>query len=432
LQSQLQVAPASALEEQLPGAVPLRRARRDERLLRAVAAQVQRRLRLPLGARQVARVVRRPAPHHDLHLRRDAGVEHQPVPDAVGDATVERRPRAGGRRARIVGGADRGVQVRRRGEARPALRHQRDPAVGEVVVRLIARRHQPFAAEQPHGQVVGLRLQDELSIGQRRQEEEALVAVLRHDVQAIRHRRTVRRLGLGNEGEILGGHIEMADGPILDQVRGDDRRHRVAELLPEPVARDERVLLGRVVVEDQHRPIGQRFNGNRVAGSQRRGGAEANARGEGRRKWEPHHASRLRLECVRRRGRDRVGLVAGDHPELAVQRPVAGVDPVENPDAAARRRGHVERHEGNSRRPVDLPRRPAGVQVEQQQPRRVEDADDQVMLLGNSQAGQRQGRRHSGRVERLETAEARGGGTRQPVAGRPEVAGVARPRRVRQ
>ena len=92
---------------------------------------------------------------------------------------------------------------------------------------------------------------------------------------------------------------------------------------------------------------------------------------------------------------------SGQDPEPSVERPVGGVLAVEDPDASAGRGGHVERRERHPRRPGEPQRRAARVQVEDQEPGGVERTDDEVMLLGDRQPGER----HIGRgrlgVERL-------------------------------
>jgi len=81
-----------------------------------------------------------------------------------------------------------------------------------------------------------------------------------------------------------------------------------------------------------------------------------------------HFAFIHRLEVVIVRfGEDRlVVFFRTDHVEVTIERPVTLVETIENVDAAARSRRHVERLEGNAAGPKYQARFLAGVQIEDQ------------------------------------------------------------------
>src|SRR6185312_4481376 len=99
-----------------------------------------------------------------------AGVDQEPVPDAAGLLAVEAAH----------------VERRRRGEAGAALRHQRHPAVVEIIKGLARRpREERLAGEETQGEEFGERSEHDLRSLALEMEGEGLVAVLAGDVEQV-------------------------------------------------------------------------------------------------------------------------------------------------------------------------------------------------------------------------------------------------------
>ena len=348
---------------------------------------------------QRAPVVGGAAPDFQPGIGRQAGVQHQAVPDATGVGAVQQR----------------GQQLARHPVARPLLGHQRQPAVGAVVVRHAGAGHQGPAAEKAHRVVLGQRVQPQPAGTRLQAEGIGLVAVAADDVQPAQPGGRVVCLAWAQR-QVVADELPgagQAGGALVEGQVGGAGGRADRQAIGQPVHCG--LAVGALGFEHQHRAVVQRVEGHHVAGGHRpplgrlnrgsRDGQQARAGAEG-------GADGGAVQ----RGQGR----SADDLEAPVQRPDAALAAVQHPHAATPARHQIPGREGHLGRPQALARRAAGIEVEHQQPARAQAAQHQVVVFGDGQALQGPGGGRRG-VDGGEAAAAAGRVGIDPcVGGRPE------------